>query len=262
MQISDAVFFLTASAVLVTTLTAIFRRGAGRDRIHYALFFILYGTLTVLFLSDMQKPSWLPWIYTALFAAGGLWFWIDPVSRAWHQKRQASKELRNLKKEKGCFFEVIAACKMLSEAKVGGFIAIERRQSLQKWIEKAVYVDAAVSRELLFTVFFPDCPLHDGAAVIRKDRLAACGVIAPLSFADDLPKDLGTRHRAALGFSKTTDALCIIVSEESGTISMADRGALYYDLPFDKLAEFLTKGMRFRLGKKRVLPQTLELAQT
>ena len=260
MQRQDFVLYLLASVVLLTIASSMIRARTFRDRIHYFLFLILYGSLTALWILDSQKPAWVFGSQITLFSLGGLWFLIDPLIQTILRKRLAKSELRDLKKEKGSLYEVVAACRLLSEAKVGALIALERQASLKEWIEKAVTVDAAVSRELLFSVFSPECPLHDGAAVIQRDRLAACGVIAPLSFSTEFPKELGTRHRAAIGFSETIDVLCIVVSEETGSISLADRGSLYYDIPFEKLPEFLNQAMRFRLPKKALL-QTCEVVR-
>ncbi|MBI4367936.1 MAG: DNA integrity scanning protein DisA nucleotide-binding domain protein, partial [Candidatus Omnitrophica bacterium] len=104
-------------------------------------------------------------------------------------------------------------------------------------------------REIIFSVFTPPGALHDGGMVIQGDRVVASGVLFPLSNRSDLPTELGTRHRAALGLSEATDALAIIISEETGKISLADNGSLLYDVKTERLAEMLEKALKNRLVK-------------
>ena len=261
MQIPDILFYALASVVLVTLISRMIRTSSGRDRTIFFLFLILYGTLTVFFFLVPDKTHGFYGSIGSVFLLGEIWFLADPLGERFRQHHLAKMGLRHLKKGKGSLFEVVAASRLLSEAKVGALIAIERNDLLRGWCEKGIHVDAAVSRELLFSVFSPECPLHDGAAVIQKDRLMACCVITPISFATEFPRELGTRHRAAIGFSEATDALCLVVSEESGTISLADRGSLYYDLPLEKLSDFLEQTLRFRMPKKKSLLQTCEVVK-
>lgn len=122
--------------------------------------------------------------------------------------------------------EIIKACVRLSERKIGALIAIERRNSLRPYIEVGTSMDAQISAELIRTIFALGTPLHDGAIIIRNNRLAAAGCLLPLSENQKLPKDLGTRHRAGIGLSEETDAVTIICSEETGTISIAHEGKI------------------------------------
>jgi diadenylate cyclase len=122
---------------------------------------------------------------------------------------------------------VAVAAERMSEARHGGLIVFERRTHLRDIIETGVPVDARVSPELLTGIFFPNSPLHDMAVVMREDRVVAAGCVLPL--ANDLPlrqRGLGTRHRAAIGVTEQTDAVTLIVSEETGTISVAMAGRL------------------------------------
>ena len=122
--------------------------------------------------------------------------------------------------------EIIKAALRMSERKVGALIAIERRNTLRPYIEVGTQLDAMVSAELLRTIFALQTPLHDGAVIIRNNRVAAAGCLLPLSENPKLNKDLGTRHRAAIGLSEETDAVVIVCSEETGTISLAHDGQL------------------------------------
>jgi diadenylate cyclase len=114
----------------------------------------------------------------------------------------------------------------MSTRHVGALIAIERRNSLRPWAERSTLIDSVVSADLLRTIFTPYSPLHDGAVVISGDRLVAAVCVLPLSDNPNIGKELGTRHRAAIGLTEETDALVVVVSEETGTISLAVNGAL------------------------------------
>lgn len=122
--------------------------------------------------------------------------------------------------------EIVRACARLSERRYGALIVLERQTGLQDYIDTGIRLDALVSAEALITIFFPNTPLHDGAAIIRGNHVCAAGCILPL--ADEIPEypKLGTRHRAAVGVTQETDALAIVVSEQTGTISIAQNGHL------------------------------------
>ncbi|MBU0494728.1 MAG: diadenylate cyclase CdaA [Chloroflexi bacterium] len=138
------------------------------------------------------------------------------------------------------FDELGRASVLLSERKRGALIVMERETGLQDYIDTGVDLDADISAALLLTIFYPDTPLHDGAVMIRNWRLAAAGCLLPLS--DSLMSDehLGTRHRAGLGISEGTDALAIVVSEETGIISLAHNGHLTRNLNGEQLQRRLT----------------------
>lgn len=139
--------------------------------------------------------------------------------------------------------EVIKACVMLSNRKLGALIAIEREADLSHFIEEGISVDGEASKDLLFTIFLPEHqnPLHDGAVIIRGGRVAAAGCFLPLTINPRVEKTLGTRHRAAIGLTEDTDAAVAIVSEETGTISVAYNGELFRDLDANEMRSFLQK---------------------
>jgi len=139
---------------------------------------------------------------------------------------------------------VVRASSFLSERQIGGLIVIERSQSVDGIVEGCVLIDSLVSVELLITIFNPLSPLHDGAVVIRGDRVIYASCILPLSKSSKLPKKYGTRHRAALGISEETDALCVVVSEETGEISLAVDGKLQRNLDPEMLRTLLIKELR------------------
>jgi diadenylate cyclase len=137
--------------------------------------------------------------------------------------------------------EVSNAAARLAKLKVGALIALERQTGLKAFTENAVRLDAEVKAELLYIIFFPGSPLHDGAVVIQQGRVAAAGCLFPLTDNPEVSKSLGTRHRAGIGLSEETDALVVICSEETGTISLAEGGRLHRDLDREQLFELLRK---------------------
>jgi diadenylate cyclase len=122
--------------------------------------------------------------------------------------------------------EVVTAATMLAKAKVGALIVFEREIGLRNYVESGIPLDAAVSYDLLITIFQPSTPLHDGAVILSEERIAAAACFLPISVGTQLDKDLGTRHRAAIGLTEECDALAVVVSEERGEISIASRGAI------------------------------------
>ena len=136
--------------------------------------------------------------------------------------------------------EIVRATIALANRKIGALIAIERETSLKDFIEIGVSLDARVSKEILLSIFHPTSPIHDGAVVIKGNRIVAAGCFLPITMSPDISKSLGTRHRAAMGLSEETDAVILIVSEETGTISMAIHGKLETHLDMGTLRDTLT----------------------
>lgn len=137
--------------------------------------------------------------------------------------------------ESGTVSEIVKACHQMIQSKLGAIIVIEQDVGLRNYIETGTPLDAKVTSELLVTVFTPPGPLHDGAVIIEKSRVIAAGCILPLSQNPRLAKSLGTRHRAGLGLSEESDAVVIIVSEETGSISLAVGGKLKRKLDINTL---------------------------
>jgi diadenylate cyclase len=128
------------------------------------------------------------------------------------------------------FSEIVLAATTLSTRRTGALIVIERLHGLRNYIENGISLDAVVSYDLLINIFQPDTPLHDGAVIIQDDRIAAASCFLPLTPNPELSKEFGTRHRAALGLTEETDAVAVVVSEETGIISVAFDGAMIRDL--------------------------------
>ena len=125
---------------------------------------------------------------------------------------------------------MVLAATTLASRRIGALIVVERLHGLRTYIENGIGLDAVVSYDLLINLFSPDTPLHDGAVIIQEDRIAAAACFLPLTFNPELSTELGTRHRAALGITEETDALAVVVSEETGQISVARDGELIRDL--------------------------------
>lgn len=136
---------------------------------------------------------------------------------------------------------IVSACEILASKKIGALIVIEGAQTLRAVEEEAKPVDAIVSAELLVSIFTPGGPLHDGAVIVRGQRIAAAGALLPLAATADPALAHGTRHRAALGLSEESDALVIVVSEENGSIAAAVEGKLTGNLSRESLLDFLTR---------------------
>jgi len=136
--------------------------------------------------------------------------------------------------------EIVKAAIALSNRKIGALIAIERETSLKDFVEIGTALDGKVSKELLLSIFHPTSPIHDGAVVIKGNRIIAAGCFLPITMNTDVSKALGTRHRSGIGLSEETDAVVIIVSEETGTVSMAMDGKLESPLDMGMLRDILT----------------------
>ena len=154
-------------------------------------------------------------------------------------------------KTKEDVYKIVIAAEELSKNKTGGLIVIEREIKLKDIAETGVEIGAEVSPQLLVNLFVPNTPLHDGAVIIANNKIAAAACILPLTDDKELAKELGTRHRAGIGISKETDAIAIIVSEETGKISIAKEGTLIADLKEEALKKILIKAVvTSRLGEE------------
>jgi diadenylate cyclase len=135
---------------------------------------------------------------------------------------------------------ILQACERLADVKIGALIAIEQSIQLQEAVESGILVDCEATPEMLETIFFPNNAIHDGGVLIKGDRITHAACIFPLTQRQDLNKTLGTRHRAAIGLSEETDAVVIVVSEETGAISYAYKSQLVRGVTIEELRAFLT----------------------
>ena len=140
--------------------------------------------------------------------------------------------------------QTVAACEIMRQQRVGALIVFARDNPMEEYFKRGTMIEAKVSEQLIRNIFFPKAALHDGAMVIRDCKIAAAGCVLPLSDSQSLSADLGTRHRAGVGMSEVSDAVVVIVSEETGTISVAVGGMLKRHLAPQTLARLLHNELR------------------
>jgi diadenylate cyclase len=169
------------------------------------------------------------------------------IRKALSKLGQATKLTSSKPLEERVVERIVRACAFMSERQIGALIVIERNQNLEPLLEGCVTIDAVVSVELLITIFDPLTPLHDGAVVIRGDRIAYASCVLPLSKSSEIPRKYGTRHRAGLGISEESDAIVVIVSEETGEISVAVGGKFHRNLDQELLKSLLLKELGINL---------------
>jgi diadenylate cyclase len=156
--------------------------------------------------------------------------------------------------------EIVTAVDSLSKSKTGALIAIEQKTGLAEIITSGTEIDSIVSAALLENIFVVNTPLHDGATIIRNNRIIAAGCVLPLTANTDINKKLGTRHRAAIGLSESSDALVIVVSEETGTISLTVNGRLTRNYDKDRLKDILVRILKRRQsGRKDTMGEKVKM---
>ncbi|EKY03631.1 TIGR00159 family protein [Hoylesella saccharolytica F0055] len=163
-----------------------------------------------------------------------------------HQRVRSFMRLFSLndnkaKEDKETIIPIVMACMSMSRNKVGALIVIERGAPLDDIVDTGDKIDAKINQRLIENIFFKNSPLHDGAMIISKKRIKAAGCILPVSHNQDIPRSLGLRHRAAMGISQSSDAIAVIVSEETGHISVAIRGQFKLRLSAEELESILTE---------------------
>lgn len=136
---------------------------------------------------------------------------------------------------------IVKASEYMAKRRIGALITIAQETGMDDYIETGIQMNAKVTSELLINTFIPNTPLHDGAVIIQKDEIKAAACYLPLSESPFISKDLGTRHRAAIGISEVTDSITVVLSEETGEISLTNNGELYRNLTLDELQAMLAK---------------------
>ncbi len=147
--------------------------------------------------------------------------------------------------------EIVLAATTLASTKTGALIVIERNVGLRNFVDAGVPLDARLNYDLLVTIFSPDTPLHDGAVIIQRDRIAAASCFLPLTKNPNVSRELGTRHRAAIGITEDTDAVSIVVSEETGLISFIESGEVNRNLDTNQLRAVLMRAMSLPLIERK-----------
>jgi diadenylate cyclase len=256
--------------------------------IYYALRFIrgtraapivtgfLVVVLLLVFLAYLLKLEVLRWILGAFSA----FFAVALVVLFQPEIRRMLGELGNLplfataSEQRENIEVIIQTVERLADVRIGALIAIEQSIQLQEAVESGIRVDCEATPEMLETIFFPNNAIHDGGVIIKNDRIAYAACIFPLTQRQDLNKSLGTRHRAAIGLSEETDAVIVVVSEETGAISHAYKGHFVRGVTLEELRAFLTSVLvlpaksRNALGwlrsrrQKRVEPSPVVMTKT
>ncbi len=227
-QVSD-IFDVLIVAFLIYKLLPVFR-STGTARIGW----IVVVVLAVTWLTGLLELNTLNFILSQLVAIGliAIVILFQPEIRRMidHMSNIKLKEFLNTEKTGQEMIPVIEqtvrACEVMSRERVGALIVFARHNRLDEYFKTGTLIDGQVSEQLIRNVFFPKASLHDGAMIVRDGRVAAAGCVLPLSDSDRISADLGTRHRAAVGMSEASDAIVVVVSEETGAISVAVGGML------------------------------------
>lgn len=253
--ISDIIDILVVSFLIYTVLRLV--RSSSAARVAWTVLVLLIATwLTSVF--DLYACNWIlnkilelgfislvvifqPEIRRAMERFGGKFFLnlVDPASK---------KSV-----EESAIEATVSACEIMSKERVGVLLIFERSVSLEEYFKTGTLIDAKVTEQLLRNLFFPKASLHDGAVIVRGGRIAAAGCVMPLSENTHLSSDLGTRHRAGIGTSEVSDAVVVIVSEETGTISVAIGGMLKRHLAPQTLEKLLSNELMTNDDAKRSL---------
>lgn len=218
------------------------------------------GVLMLALLLARRAPLTVShWIADNIVPYGLILFFVIFQAEIRHvlAKIGRSMNLWSSASESESYDDLVMAANLFSQTQTGALIVVEREIGLRTYIESGVPMDARVSYDLLATIFRPSAPLHDGAVIIQRDRIAAAACFLPLSMNPVLSNQLGTRHRAAIGVTEETDAIAIVVSEETGQISLVQAGHIERNISADELRERLSK-----LLHRFVPPTTLPMALT
>ena len=223
--------------------------------------------LLVLFYRGAQwaRLEMVEWLLTTLlpYVAIALIVLFQPEIR-----RALSRFGRNLSlmkfashNPKAIYDDIVMAAEYFSHNRIGALMVVERQSGLRTYVESGIPLDAKLSYDLLVSIFRPGSPLHDGAAIIEGSRVAAAGCFLPLSLNPMISKQLGTRHRAAIGITEESDAVVVLVSEETGSISVASAGAIDTNLTPDELSDRLSE-MVSRRRTTVVIPAAISTVRT
>ncbi|MBI4431704.1 MAG: TIGR00159 family protein [Candidatus Omnitrophica bacterium] len=207
-------------------------------------FQVMMGFLVLVFvllIAQLLGLTTIDWVLTKIFAFGVIFIPIvfQPEIRRALAGLGQNTIFRGVIQARVIVDDVVEACVRLKKSGIGAIIAIERETGLKNYIESGVQIDARVSAELICTIFTPPSPLHDGGVIIQGERVASAGSLFPLTQSALVSKTLGTRHRAAIGLSEETDAVVIVISEETRSISVAVYGKLTKDVDEDGLRRIL-----------------------
>ncbi len=214
-------------------LLLIYIKDSGMAQALKGVFFLA----AVFFVSELLQLTGISWVLSHIFQISILGFLIvfHPEFRRGLTRIGQSPLFKIFIKEEKLIDEIVEAVSIMSRRKIGCIVGIEREMTLKTFTDSGIALDGILSTELLLTIFMPTTPFHDGGVVIEGGRVAAVACLFPLSQTQAMSKSLGTRHRAGLGLSEETDAFVIVVSEETGVVSVMNRGKMLRDLDGPKL---------------------------
>jgi diadenylate cyclase len=216
-----------------------FIRGTRGAPIVTGFLVLLLALVLVAYVLKLQVLQWILGAFSAFFAVAVVVLFQPEI-------RRMLGELGNLPlfatahEQRESIEVIIQTVERLADVKIGALIAIEQSIQLQEAVESGIAIDCEATPEMLETIFFPNNAIHDGGVIIKGDRIAYAACIFPLTQRQDLNKSLGTRHRAAIGLSEETDAVIVVVSEETGAISHAYKGQLVRGVSLEELRAFLS----------------------
>src|SRR5918996_4325315 len=213
---------------------------------------LLVGLLYVSRLAPLQTVNWMIRNMLVYVAFAAIVIFQSDIRRALAHFGQAPffRYFNRQEAADETIEEVIVAATMLSQQRIGAIIVVEREIGLRNYIESGIPLDATLTYDLLVTIFRPGSPLHDGAVIIQEGRVAAAACFLPLTVNPRVSRELGTRHRAAIGLTEENDAVAIVVSEETGTISLVLDGRIDRGLTPDQLRERLRTFVVQRRGAR------------
>jgi len=228
----------------------VFLKGTRTLKILVAISLLLFVTY---FITDFFQLSTLNWILSnfisSIFVILVIIFSPEIRRGLMIMGRGAIPKATKINKQEERFDEIIKATNSLSLSRIGALIVFQRDDELKEYMEDATVLNAKITKELILSIFHPATPLHDGAIIIKDGLIVAAGCFLPLTTRSDLSKSLGTRHRAAIGITEETDAVCLVVSEETGSISLAVDGKITMKLETETLERLLHKLL---IGKRVV----------
>ena len=232
--VNDIIDILIVAFLFYTVMRLIRSTSAARIARSILLLLVVTG------LTEIFKLYTLNWILSKILEIGviALVIMFQPELRRMLERFGSSSG--SASPEQQAIEATVAACEVMSKEKVGALLIFERSMPLDEYFKTGTIIDAKVTDQLLRNLFFKNSPLHDGAVIVRGSRVAAAGCVMPLSENTHLPGGIGTRHRAGIGTSEVSDAVVVIVSEETGTISVAIGGMLKRHLAPQTLGKLLT----------------------
>ena len=231
----------------------------------------IFILVIITFVSNILRLKILNYILSMIMMYGGIMIIVifQPEIRRGLEQLGANKFTKFLglnkdieSKKKENVYKIAIAAMELAKSKTGALIVIERDVKIQDIIATGISMESEISPQLICNIFVPKTPLHDGAVIIRDNKIAAASCMLPLANDQDIARELGTRHRAAIGISKESDAIAIVVSEETGKVSIAKDGTLIADLREDVLKKILIKNLVNDVVAKQEIKVNTEMKKT